>query len=247
MIVFLHKLILLAFLLGLQLGLCAQTDQSVKGSADEASVSLHFPDTPMSMVLSFYESVAGVKVLRDANAEAVPVSIVSSKELTKDVAIRFIEKSLAINGYILVPSSEGIVKLSASSKARDEILSHKSSPQVVAGAVSSSEAITLDFPQTPLSQILLVYEDLTGLLVIREARSDQGVISVVATEELNKAEAIKFIEKRLLENGCSFLPAEDGMVVLLNKNKNSETNATSVSPPRRRQLISTPPPQPPQQ
>lgn len=82
-------------------------------------------------------------------------------------------------------------------------------------AIKADGGVELQFPNTPISQILLVYEDLTGLKIIRDANAEQATVSIETTGELPKDKAILFIEKSLLLNGYSFVPAGDGMVKLL--------------------------------
>ncbi len=82
-------------------------------------------------------------------------------------------------------------------------------------AIKPGGGVELQFPNTPLSQILLVYEDLTGLKIIRDANAEQATVSIETTGELPKDKAIMFIEKSLLLNGYSFVPAGEGMVKLL--------------------------------
>lgn len=82
-------------------------------------------------------------------------------------------------------------------------------------AIKPGGGVELQFPNTPLSQILLVYEDLTGLKIIRDANVEQATVSIETTGELPKDKAIMFIEKSLLLNGYSFVPAGEGMVKLL--------------------------------
>lgn len=90
-------------------------------------------------------------------------------------------------------------------------------------AISAEGGVTLQFPNTPLAQILLVYEDLTGLKIIRDAAAEQATVSIETTGELPKERAIMFIEKSLLLNGYSFVPAGDGMVKLLTEAKKPAT------------------------
>ncbi len=82
-------------------------------------------------------------------------------------------------------------------------------------AIKEDGGVELQFPNTPLSQILLVYEDLTGLKIIRDANVEQATVSIETTGELPKEKAIMFIEKSLLLNGYAFVPSGDGMVKIL--------------------------------
>ena len=53
-------------------------------------------------------------------------------------------------------------------------------------AIKEDGGVELQFPNTPLSQILLVYEDLTGLKIIRDANAEQATVSIETTGELPK-------------------------------------------------------------
>ncbi len=79
----------------------------------------------------------------------------------------------------------------------------------------TDEGVELQFPNTPISEILLLYEDLTGLKIIRDANAEQATVSIETTGTLPKEKAILFIEKSLLLNGYAFAPAGDGMVKFL--------------------------------
>jgi len=79
----------------------------------------------------------------------------------------------------------------------------------------SDEGVELTFPNTPVSEILLLYEELTGMKIIRDANAEQATVSIETTGKLPKDRAIMFIEKSLLLNGYAFAPAGDGMVKFL--------------------------------
>lgn len=79
----------------------------------------------------------------------------------------------------------------------------------------TEDGVELQFPNTPISEILLLYEDLTGLKIIRDANAEQATVSIETTGTLPKDKAIMFIEKSLLLNGYAFTPAGEGMVKIL--------------------------------
>ena len=79
----------------------------------------------------------------------------------------------------------------------------------------TDQGVELQFPNTPISEILLLYEDLTGLKIIRDANAEQATVSIETTGVLPKDKAIMFIEKSLLLNGYAFTPAGEGMVKIL--------------------------------
>jgi len=82
-------------------------------------------------------------------------------------------------------------------------------------AIKADGSVELQYPNTPLSEILLLYEELTGLKIIRDANAEQATVSIETTGQLPKEKAIMFIEKSLLLNGYAFTPAGEGMVKLL--------------------------------
>jgi type II secretion system protein D len=79
----------------------------------------------------------------------------------------------------------------------------------------SSGNVAVQFPNVPVSDVLLAYEDLTGLKIIKDANAATATVSIETTGELPKAQAIEFIEKSLLLNGYAFVPAGEGMVKFL--------------------------------
>lgn len=101
-------------------------------------------------------------------------------------------------------------------------------------AVRAEDAITPDggvivqFPSRPITEVLLLYEDLTGLKIIRDAAAEQATVSIETTGELTKERAIMFIEKSLLLNGYSFVPSGEGMVKLLSEGKKPQTEGAPL-------------------
>ncbi|MCA1963573.1 MAG: hypothetical protein LDL31_06480 [Prosthecobacter sp.] len=82
-------------------------------------------------------------------------------------------------------------------------------------AITPDGMVQLQYPNTQLGEILLLYEELTGLKIIRDANAEQATVSIETTGELSKEKAIMYIEKSLLLNGYAFTPAGEGMVKLL--------------------------------
>ncbi len=82
-------------------------------------------------------------------------------------------------------------------------------------AITPEGMVQLQYPNTQLSEILLLYEELTGKKIIRDANAETATVSIETTGELPKEQAIMYIEKSLLLNGYAFTPAGEGMVKLL--------------------------------
>ena len=83
----------------------------------------------------------------------------------------------------------------------------------------NGDGIALTFPNTPIIEILFIYEELTGLKIIRDAAVETATVSIETTGKLPKEQAIKYIEASLLLNGYSFIPAGEGMVKILSEGK----------------------------
>jgi len=73
-------------------------------------VRLQFPNTDIQPILKLYEQLTEKQVVYD-NTVAGTISIDISKPVSRDEAIRIIETSLYINGFVIVPTEGNIVKI----------------------------------------------------------------------------------------------------------------------------------------
>lgn len=87
--------------------------------------------------------------------------------------------------------------------------------QTSSTASDGGTGISVQFPNNPIGEVLYLYEELTGLKIIRDANAGTATVSIETTGELPKEQAIQYIEKSLLLNGYAFVPAGEGMVKLL--------------------------------
>src|SRR4029077_4996766 len=78
-------------------------------------VRLQFPNSDVQDVLHLYEQLTGKKLVMD-NFVQGKVNIFISKDAPREEAIRIIEINLQMNGYSLVPSDNGIVKVIGTGK-----------------------------------------------------------------------------------------------------------------------------------
>ena len=101
-----------------------------------------------------------------------------------------------------------------------------------AGAASAKEEMispdTIQFPNNPVSDFLLVYERLKGVTLIKDATLAAGGqnLSLSLTQPVTKEEAIRLIESTLLLNGYAFIAVDKKVVKVINtaggKNPRSE-------------------------
>lgn len=77
---------------------------------------------------------------------------------------------------------------------------------------TGKDEVDLQFPNTPLPEILLLYEQLTGKKIIRDQNVEGATVTIETTGKMPKADAIEFIEKSLLLNGYAFSESGDKML-----------------------------------
>ena len=87
---------------------------------------------------------------------------------------------------------------------------------------------TIQFPNNPVSDFLMVYEKLKGVTLIKDASLLAGGanLSLTLNQPVTKAEAIRLIESTLLLNGYAFIAVDKNSVKVINtaagKNPRSE-------------------------
>ena len=79
--------------------------------AGEEKVSIQFPHTSVSEVLTIYEKLTGKRLIRDSNLQGPELSIMVADPIPQKEAIAMIESSLLLNGYTLVPVDDRTVKI----------------------------------------------------------------------------------------------------------------------------------------
>ncbi len=71
-------------------------------------VSLQFPLNPVNDILSIYERLIKKPIVKDSSIfEGPQISLVTPQEVSEQEAIRLIEATLLVNGYVLMPEEGG--------------------------------------------------------------------------------------------------------------------------------------------
>lgn len=83
-------------------------------------------------------------------------------------------------------------------------------------AGDGADAVSLQFPNNPVADILTTYETLSGKTLIRDANLAGPNLTIVSPRRLPKAEALRLIESALLLNGYSLIPGPDNTVKVVN-------------------------------
>jgi general secretion pathway protein D len=70
----------------------------------EKMVDVQFPNTPIPVILLEYEKLTGKRVIRDTSVQDKNIIVQTSGKMTYAEAAEFIEKSLLLNGYAILPT-----------------------------------------------------------------------------------------------------------------------------------------------
>ncbi len=136
-------------------------------------------------------------------------------------------KALSLGGLILLGNS--LVGQDLPEAPNAGLVTPSQSPKV---AESPAEEMvtpdTIQFPNNPVSDFLMVYERLKGVTLIKDASLLAGGanLSLTLNQPVSKAEAIRLIESTLLLNGYAFIAVDKNSVKVINtaggKNPRSE-------------------------
>lgn len=81
--------------------------QTIRMEGDR--IVLQFPNNPVADMLSIYELLTGVTLIKDTNIfnDGAPVSLATPTAVSKEEAIKLIEATLLTNGYAIVMEADG--------------------------------------------------------------------------------------------------------------------------------------------
>jgi type II secretion system protein D len=108
---------------GLTVNLSAQVTATVPGGGSEpgqnatspvndgSMIRVNFPNTPVQAIIPFYTQITGKKMILDSALQGEPLRIIAPDPLTRTEAIAFIEATLLLNGYAIIPVDPKTVKL----------------------------------------------------------------------------------------------------------------------------------------
>lgn len=82
-----------------------------KGFDESATIKVNFPNTPVQAIIPFYTQITGKKFILDSSLAGEPLRIVAPDPLTRTEAVAFIEATLILNGYAIIPVDAKTVKL----------------------------------------------------------------------------------------------------------------------------------------
>jgi type II secretion system protein D len=119
---------------------------TVTAQVPPAGVRLSFPTGDLHLILMQYEELTGKKMILDNAVEGGKVLIDTTGYLSREQAIQFIEQSMLLNGYAIIPSGPGMVKVvafEAGKQPRNEGVRVFSDPAMIP---ESDEVITFVLP-----------------------------------------------------------------------------------------------------
>jgi general secretion pathway protein D len=97
-------------------------------------------------------------------------------------------------------------------------------PTAPAGA---PDLVRLQFPNADVTDVLHLYENLTGKKLVMD-NFVQGKVTIFLAKDVPRAEAIKIIEINLLMNGFSLVPADDDIIKVIGTGKNPRTTGVPI-------------------
>lgn len=77
----------------------------------EDMVSVQYPNMPLPQILLAYEKMTGLTVIQESAIQTATLTIQTNRKMKRVEAAKFIEKSLLLNGYAMVPSDLRTVKV----------------------------------------------------------------------------------------------------------------------------------------
>jgi general secretion pathway protein D len=90
------------------------------------------------------------------------------------------------------------------------------------------QMVRLQFPNSDVTDVLHLYEQLTGKKLVMD-NFVQGKVNIFIAKDVPREEAIKIIEMNLLLNGYSLIPAEDTDIVkVIGTGKNPRTTGVPI-------------------
>lgn len=78
---------------------------------DNSLIKVAYMNTPVQAIIPVYERLTGKKMILDSSLQGESLRIMSLNPLTKKQAVSFIEASLLLNGYAVIPVDKDTVKL----------------------------------------------------------------------------------------------------------------------------------------
>lgn len=103
--------VLIALALGGLLLARSQAQTPASGVSDSATIRVNFPSTPVQAIIPFYTQITGKKIILDSALQGEPLRIIAPQPLTRREAVAFIEATLLLNGYAIIPVDATTVKL----------------------------------------------------------------------------------------------------------------------------------------
>jgi len=79
--------------------------------SDSSTIKVNFPNSPVQAIIPFYTQITGKKIILDSALQGEPLRIVAPQALTRREAVAFIEATLLLNGYAIIPVNATTVKL----------------------------------------------------------------------------------------------------------------------------------------
>jgi len=160
-------------------------------------VDVQLPNTAIPVILLEYERFTGKRVIRDASIQDKTLSVLTSGKMTYAEAAEFIEKSLLLNGYAIVPTEDPaqvkIIAYNTDKKVSSEGIPVYTSPFQLP---ETEEVVTYIMPLSYLTpdEAAEIFTNVKDLHSYGKITPLQNASAVVITESSSNIR--KFIELR---------------------------------------------------
>ncbi len=90
------------------------------------------------------------------------------------------------------------------------------------------DGVTVQFPNNPVQDVLDLYEQLTGKLLVRDANLSGAQLTITSPEKLPRDQAIAYIESSLLLNGYTLVEVDDKTIKVLGLSKAARSESVQL-------------------
>ncbi|CAN5265648.1 type II secretion system secretin GspD [soil metagenome] len=143
-------------------GLSGLSAQDLDPPDGDGMLRLQFPNNPISDLLGIYELLTGKAIVTDSEVFDGPsISLVTARQVTREEGIKLIEATLQANGYVIVPSPDGVSVRVLDNDAdlsviNEDVELHHSASTLPEGRAVASYFMQLD-PLDPVEASTLFY------------------------------------------------------------------------------------------
>jgi len=182
---------------------------------------VHLENARLNLVLTVYQKLAGRTLLRPSRLPDVELTIAPTNTNSKFALLRVLDTGLAEKGVLIQPHRDKFAtvatRASDMEKIKPELWDLMAGLGAPGGPPNQSDEIPpgmINFPNTDLSQVLRVFEELLGLSIVRPSTLPLYTFTLRTETALTRTETKYAFAATLALNDISMLPAGDKFLLL---------------------------------